>query len=114
MLQAANFELEPAPGGEDPIKAMTSEDVLVTILPCGLVSFEEAARTAPEELALAALTFLPAGHARVPRGHAFAHGSFEFDERCLRIEADFGAAPASRDLGEAVDDVLRSLVVARD
>jgi hypothetical protein len=117
VLQAANFKLttderDQPRGGEDPIKAMTAAHVLVSVLPCGLVSFETAPRARPERLALSALMFLPAGHPRVPRGHAFAHSSFLFDDRCLRIEVDFGAARPPNELAQAVDDVLDSLVVA--
>jgi hypothetical protein len=100
------------PGQEDPIKAMTSAHVLVSLLPCGIISPAESAQPPPERLALNALTFLPAGHPRVPRGHAFARASFQFDDRCLRIEVDFGDAPASTELTQEVDDVLGSLVVA--
>jgi hypothetical protein len=117
VLQAANFEFVPVGtelrvGELDPIKAMTAEHVLVTILPCGLVSFEVAARPAPEQMAVDELTFLPSGHPRVPSGHAFAHGSFEFDDRCLRIEVDFGTRSPAAMQTTMVNDVLASLSVA--
>jgi hypothetical protein len=116
MLQAANFDFGPVgvelpPGEEDPIKAMTAQHALVTILPCGLVSFEEPPRPAPERVSLDDLTFLPRGHPRVPHGHEFAQGSFDFLGRCLRVEADFGGAPPRPKLKETVNAVLGSLVV---
>lgn len=119
VIQAANFKLDPVPGelrprDQDSIKAMTTAHVLVSILPCGLVSFEAAARSAPDQLTLAALTFFPDGHPRVPRGHALAHASLEFDDRCLRIEADFGAAPAPPRLINAVNEILASLEVRQE
>lgn len=117
LIRAANFKLAPVgvelpPGEEDPIKAMTRKHVLVVILPCGLVSFEEPPRPAPERISLGELTFLPSNHPRVPRGHAFAHGSFDFSSRCLRVEADFGGAPPPRELKDAVNAVLGSLSIA--
>lgn len=117
VLQAANFEfvsvgVELPPGEEDPIKAMTAQDALVAILPCGIVSFEEPPRPAPERVSLDNLTFLPTGHPRVPRRHAFAHGSFDFSGRCLRVEADFGGAPPRRKLKDAVNAILASVSVA--
>lgn len=117
LLQAANFDFAPAgqelpPGEEDPIKAMTVNHALVTILPCGLVSFEEPPRPSPSHLSLDGLTFLPPGHPRIPVGHAFAHGSFELSGRCLRVEADFGGARPRQQLRAAVNDILASLSVA--
>lgn len=116
VLQAANFAFVPVgvelpPGEEDPIKAMTDEHVLLAVLPCGIVSFEEPPRPAPTRLTLDKLTFLPRGHPRVPRGHAFAHGSFEFTSRCLRIEVDFGAALPPLALKKMANEVLASLSV---
>lgn len=117
LLQAANFDFVPVgqdlpPNEEDPIKAMTANHALVVILPCGLVSFEEPPRAAPPRLSLSDLRFLPPGHPRIPVGHAFAHGSFDFSGRCLRVEADFGGAPARQQLKDAVNDILASLSVA--
>jgi hypothetical protein len=117
VLQAANFEFVPVgvelpPGEEDPIKAMTAQHALVAILPCGIVAFEEPPRPASERVSLDNLTFLPTGHPRVPRRHAFAHGSFDFSGRCLRVEADFGGAPPGRRLKETVNAILASLSVA--
>jgi hypothetical protein len=117
VVQVANFEFVPVgislpPGEEDPIKAMTAKHALVSVLPCGLVSWEEAAHAAPKQIALDDLTFLPEKDPRVPWRHARAHGSFEFGERCLDIEVDFGAAQPLRTLTNTVNDVLASLVVA--
>ena len=117
MLQAANFEFVPVgeelpPGEEDPIKAMTAQHALVAVLPCGMVSFEEPPRPAPERVSLDNLTFLPDGHPGVLRGHALAHASFGFSGRCLRVEADFGGAPPWRKLRDTVNAILASLSVA--
>jgi hypothetical protein len=119
LLQAANFDFAPVgqelpPGEEDPIKAMTAKHALVMILPCGLESFEEPPRTAPPYLSLHDLTFLPPGHPRIPVGHAFAHCSFDFSGRCLRVEADFGGAPPATKLKDAVNAILASLSVAEN
>jgi hypothetical protein len=119
LLQAANFDVAPVgqelpPGDEDPIKAMTAKHALVMILPCGLVSFEEPPRPAPSYLSLHDLTFLAPRHPRVPVGHAFAHGSFDFSGRCLRVEADFGGAPPATKLKDAVNAILASLSVAEN
>jgi hypothetical protein len=115
-LQAGNFEfvragVESPPGEEDPIKAMAAQHALVTILPCGMVSFEEPPRPAPEQVSLDDLTFLPRGHPRVPRGHDFAYGSFDFFGRCIRVEADFGGSTSGPKLKDAVNAVLGSLSV---
>jgi hypothetical protein len=117
VLQVANFKLVPVgtdlpPGEEDPIKAMTAKHALVDALPCGLVSWEDAAQAAPDEIALDDLTFLPAEHPRVPRGHAFAHGSFDFSGRCLRVEVDFGGTSPGPKLTDTVNAILGSLSVA--
>jgi len=120
LLQAANFELPPndgfappqelPPGEVDPIKAMTGEDVLLTVLACGALPGTSTGKPAPERITLASLAFRDAGDPRVPRGHALAEGAFRFGERCLRIEVDFGGtpdpSPASR-----VDDILYALSV---
>ena len=116
VLQAANFELVPVgtelpAGEEDPIKAMTATQALVTALPCGLVSWEVAAQAA-DEIALDDLTFLPAEHPRVPRGHAFAQGSLDFSGRCLRVEVDFGGTSPGPKLKDAVNAILGSVSVA--
>ena len=117
MLQAANFELGPVGvelplGEEDPIKAMTAQHALVAILPCGLASFEEPPRPAPERVSLDDLTSVPRG--RVPRDHDVAVGSFEFSGRCLRVDADFGGARPEPTLKDTVNAVLGSLSVAEE
>jgi hypothetical protein len=116
VLQAANFEFAPPgvelpPGEEDPIKAMSAAHALVMISRCGIVGYEEPPRPAPARLSLDALRFLPHGHPRLPAGHAFAHGSFDFSGRCLRVEADFGSDAPDRALAAQVDAVLGSLLV---
>jgi len=122
LLQGANFELPPnegfappqelPPGEVDPIKAMTAEDVLITILPCAALPGTGPGRPAPARISLDSLSFRSAGDPSVPRGHALAEGAFRFGERCLRIEVDFGGPP-SDSLQKRVDDVLASLIVER-
>lgn len=104
LLQAANFELPPnegfdppqelPPGEIDPIKAMTGEDALVTVLPRAALAGTRPGEPAPARVSLDSLSFLPAGDPRVPRGHALAEGAFRFGKRCLRISADFGGPPS--------------------
>jgi hypothetical protein len=115
VFQVANFELPPnegftpspelPPGREDPIKAMDTSDVLITV-----VSDETASEPAPEPLTVGRLRLLPEGAPRVPRRHTLAEGSFCYGARCLRIEVDFGGRPQA-DLESAVNRVLASLDV---
>jgi len=122
LLQVASFELPPnegfappqelPPGAVDPIKAMTAEDVLLTVLPCAALPGTGHGRSAPDSISLDSLSFRPAGDPSVPRGHTLAEGAFRFGERCLRIEADFGDPPPAA-LQKRVDDVLASLSVER-
>jgi hypothetical protein len=116
-FQVANFELpaneglEPPPdlppGGEDPIKAMDAGDVLITV-----TSDEVIGEKAPATVSFGRLRFVPAGTARIPRGHTLAEGSFCYGKRCLRIEVDFGRR-GDRALIRQVNDVLASLEVDR-
>ena len=122
LLQVANFELPPnegfdppqelPPGEVDPIKAMTGEDVLLTVLPCAALPGAGPGEPAPARISLDSLSFRPAGDPRVPRGHTLAEGAFLFGARCLQISVDFGGPP-SDPLQEQVDDVLASLSVGR-
>jgi hypothetical protein len=117
LLQAANFELPPnegfappqelPPGEVDPIKAMTAEDVLVTVLPCAALPGIGPDEPAHSRISIDSLAFGPAGDPRVPRGHTLAEGAFRFGKRCLRISVDFGGPPAD-DLQTRADDVLAS------
>jgi hypothetical protein len=120
VLQVANFELPPnegfappqelPPGEVDPIKAMTAEDVLVTIVDCKALPGTGSGLPAPERITLAGLAFREAGDPRVPRGHALADGAFRLGERCVSIEVDFGGMPDPSSESR-VDDVLSSLSV---
>ncbi len=122
LLQVANYELPPnegfdplqaLPSGEvDPIKAMTSEDVLITVLRCAAFPDKGSGRPAAARISLDSLAFRAAGDPSVPRGHALAEGAFRFGERCLRVEVDFGGPPRGK-LQEQVDEVLASLSVER-
>jgi hypothetical protein len=118
LLQVANFELPeqhgfaPPPdlpnGAEDPIKAMTGDDVLLTIL---LGRGERA----PGRLVIEAADFLPSGAPRVPRGHALATRSFCLEGDCIEVDVDFAEAPADASLLAQVNAVLATLtIVARD
>lgn len=113
IFQVANFELPPnsgfeppqelEPGQEDPIKAMDTNDVLITIM-----SDWANGEPMPEPLALDQLRFLPDAAPRVPVGHTLAEGSFCYGARCVRIEVDFGGR-RQPDLESAVNGVLASL-----
>jgi hypothetical protein len=118
VIQAANFKFAPVgielpPGEEDPIKAMTARHALVSMLRCGLVSYEPTARAAPEQISLDELTFLPSKHPGVPWRHAYAQASFYFGRRCLHISVDFGRAPPRTRLVSIVNEMLGSLSVAQ-
>lgn len=71
MLQAANFTLLPPdvhelpPGEEDPIKAMTARDVLLTLGPCGIGGADGPA-VAPKRITIADLALFPVTDPRVP------------------------------------------------
>jgi hypothetical protein len=116
IFQVANFQLpanegferprELPPGQEDPIKAMEAGDVLITV-----VSDEATGEPTSEPVTLDRLRFLPKAAPRVPRGHTLAEGSFCFDERCVRIEVDFGGRATEPTLRGDVDAVLASLAV---
>lgn len=115
IFQVANFELPPnegfepprelPPGEEDPLKAMSASDVLVTV-----VGDEAGGDQAPATIALDDLR----NFSRVPRGHAGAERSFCYGERCLRVAVDFGARAPDPTLRTRVDEVLSWLVVAPD
>lgn len=120
LLQVANFELPPdegfdppqdlPPGEVDPIKAMTADDVLITVLPCAALPGTAPGKPAPPRISLDHLSFRPAGDPSVPRGHTVAEGAFRFGTRCLRMSVDFGGPP-SDDLRASADGVLSSLTV---
>jgi hypothetical protein len=117
LFQVGNFELPPnegfeppralPPGEEDPIKAMETGDVLITI-----ASDEPTGEPASGAIMLDRLRFLPATTPRVPHGHRLAEGSFCFGARCVGIEVDFGGRPQAA-LKSAVGRVLASLEVER-
>jgi hypothetical protein len=120
FLQVGNFGLpanegfdppQELPSGKvDPIKAMTVEDVLLTVLPCAALPGTGPGEPAPSPISLDNLAFRPAGDPSVPRGHTLAEGAFRFGERCLRISVDFGGPPLDA-LQARADDVLSSLSV---
>jgi hypothetical protein len=122
LLQVANFELPPndgfappqqlPPGEVDPIKAMTAEDVFLTVFSRDALPGTGPGRAAPESVSLDDLSFRAVGDPSVPRGHALASEAVRFGERCLQIEVDFGGRPTAS-LETQVDDVLASLVVER-
>lgn len=115
ILQVANFELpsnqgfepprELPPGQEDPIKAMSGDDVLIMV--------ETGATTGLERSLPPRITdswFLASNSTRVPRNHAVAVESGCFVNHCLRITADFATRPAESQLKSA-NDVLASLSI---
>jgi hypothetical protein len=115
IFQVANFTLPPnagleppraAPlGAEDPIKAMSAGDVLVT-----LTDGVGGGARPPRPITVAQLT--PVAGPRVPHGHSLASGSFCFADRCVHVEAEFGSVSARPIDVDAVDAVLASLTLA--
>jgi hypothetical protein len=114
ILQIANFGLpanegleppiELAPGKEDPIKAMTDGDVLVTI------ATDEPNGTATRSpITIADLR--PVTGPRVPRGHRLAAESFCSAGSCVRVEVDFGGRSPNAALERRVEDVLASISI---
>ena len=115
LLQVANFELgeqdgfgpppELPPGEEDPIKAMSGADVLITL---AATSFGEA-EVGP--VSIGASDLLPPGP-KIPRGHALAERSFCLQERCFDLTVDFASSPPDPAVIEDVNTVLSTLRVA--
>jgi hypothetical protein len=116
ILQVANFELpehpgfnpppELPPGEEDPIKAMSGGDVLITLVEG---SGGEAGSSPP---IIRPADFLPSGP-RIPRGHAVAERAFCWHGGCFEVTVDFARAPADPGLIERVNEVLASVSVTR-
>jgi hypothetical protein len=115
MFQVANFALplnegleppqELPPGQEDPIKAMTGDDLLVMI---STDQVAVAGRAGPPRIS--EQSFLARGSPRIPHGHDVAEELGCVHGRCVRVTVDF-ASPPSRDLIDAVNDVLASLTI---
>jgi len=115
LLQVANFELpdqeglepppELPPGEEDPIKAMSGDDVLITL---------SGGRRGPGESTPPSIRpsdFLPPGP-QIPRGHTVAEHSFCWNGACVEVTVDFARSPPDPDLIESVNQVLASVSFA--
>ena len=105
-LQAANFVLATHDRGQDPIQAMTREQVVVTL------STETGCCPTPPVSAspvIGASDFLHGG--RVPVGRAFAVKSVRTHGSILYIEALFGARPPAASLLRQTNQLLASLTV---
>jgi len=114
IFQVANFTLptnaglEPPsrlpPGEEDPIKAMSENDVLVTV-----IDGAAGGGRLPTPLTLEVLHAVQGP--QVPRGHALATGAFCSGVRCVSVDVDFGSTQPTPDLERRVNEVLASLIV---
>jgi hypothetical protein len=106
VLQAANFLLATNDRGEDPITAMTREQVVVTLstgtgcCPATRVSASPA---------IGASDFLHDG--RVPAGQALAEKAVRKRGSILHISALFGARPPAPSLLRQTNQLLASLTV---
>ena len=105
-LQAANFVLATQDRGQDPIQAMTREQVVVTL------STETGCCPAPPVSAspvIGASDFRHGG--QVPAGRAFAVKAVRTHASILSIEALFGARPPAASLLRQTNQLLTSLRV---
>jgi hypothetical protein len=105
-LQAANFMLATHDRGQDPIQAMTREQVVVTL------STGTGCCPAPSVSAspvIGASDFLHGG--QVPVGRAFAVKAVRTHGSILYIEALFGARPSAASLLRQTNQLLASLTV---
>jgi hypothetical protein len=105
-LQAANFSLATHDRGQDPIQAMTREQVVVTL------STGTGCCPAPPVSAspvIGASDFLHGG--QVPVGRAFAVKSVRTHGSILYIEALVGARPPAASLLRQTNQLLASLTV---
>jgi hypothetical protein len=103
ILQAANFLLAAHDRGEDPIKAMTREQVVVTVSEGG------PAIPVSASPAIGASDFLRDG--RVPVGRALAEKAVRRHGRTFYISALFGARPPAPSLLRQTNQLLASLTV---
>jgi hypothetical protein len=106
-VQAANFSLVTNDHGEDPIKAMTRGQVVVTLSTgtgCCPATRVSASPT------IGASDFLRGG--RVPGGQALAVKAVRKHGRILHISALFGARPPTPSLWQQTNQLLTSLTVA--
>ena len=103
ILQAANFLLAAHGRGEDTIKAMTREQVVVTVSEGG------PAIPVSASPAIGASDFLRDG--RVPVGRALAEKAVRRHGRIFFISALFGARPPALSLLRQTNQLLASLTV---
>ena len=107
VLQAANFVLATHDPGEDPIQAMTREQVVVTLSTgtgCCPATPVSASPT------IGASDFLHDG--RVPVGRALAEKAVRTHGSILSISAEFGGRPPAPSLLRQTNHLLASLTVA--
>jgi hypothetical protein len=104
VLQGANFSLAPRGDGEDPILAMTRQQVLVTV--SDAVDLSIAVSAFPT---IGESDFLHDG--RVPVGYALARKRVHKDGRILSIEVLFGSGPPAPPLLRRTNRLLTSLTV---
>jgi hypothetical protein len=117
IFQVANFKLadqqgfeppkELPAGQEDPIKAMSGDDVLVGVEAGGRCT---SSGTLPVQMTRR--SFLPPNDAQVPAGHGLAEATGCFDHRSLFVTVDFATRPARPRVLRAANAVLASLKVA--
>ena len=103
ILQAANFVLAAHERGEDPIKAMTREQVVVTVQ-AGVPAIPVSASPT-----IGASDFRHDG--RVPVGRALAEKAVRRHGRIFYISALFGARPPAPSLLRQTNQLLASLTV---
>jgi hypothetical protein len=106
ILQAANFVLATGDRGQDPITAMTREQVVVTVQ--ALAAPPAPVTPAPT---VGASDFVHDG--RVPLGRALAAKAVRKDGRSFYVSALFGAQPPARSLLGQTNQLLASLTVTQ-
>jgi len=120
IFQVANFKLgdqqgfeppkELPAGQEDPIKAMSGNDVLVMVDAGGRFT---AVASLPVQITEHSFVSPTNPGAPVPAGHAVAEATGCFNHRSLFITVDFATRPAPNDLLDSANAVLASLRVKK-
>jgi hypothetical protein len=105
VLQATNFVLAARDRGQDPITAMTREQVVVTVQAGGPAVPVSPAPT------VGASDFVHGD--RVPLGRALAAKAVRKDGRSFYVSALFGAQPPARSLLGQTNQLLASLTVTQ-
>jgi hypothetical protein len=120
IFQVANFRLadqegfappkELPAGHEDPIKAMSGDDVLVEVETDGPA--DAPTRPLPIEIGRDSLVTTDSLRLPVPGDHAVGRKTACVDDRCLVITVDFASHPVSDRVLQAANAVLASLRVS--